>query len=102
MKEAITKQLKLTSSAIDLIKMSQRSQHTSIKEALRKMLKCISMLAEMATPALVEYTGEIPSTIEPGSIIRVSNKKNLIKKAEEIAERSKTNVRSNTTIKEGS
>ena len=47
LKEKLKKQLKMTSSAIDLIKMSQRSQHTSIKEAMKKMLRCISMLAEV-------------------------------------------------------
>lgn len=41
----IERQLKITSAAIDLIKISQRTQHTSIKEALRKMLRSISMLA---------------------------------------------------------
>ena len=46
-KHQVKRQLKLTSAAIDLIKISQRTQHTSIKEALRKMLRSISMLAEI-------------------------------------------------------
>ena len=46
-KHQVKKQLKAASNAIDLIKISQRSQHTSIKEALRKMLRSISMLAEV-------------------------------------------------------
>ena len=46
-KEKLRKQLKMVSSAIDLIKMSQRAQHTSIKEALRKMVRAISIMAEI-------------------------------------------------------
>lgn len=45
MKEDLSKQLKTTRHAIDLIKISQRSQHTSIKEALTKILRCIEMMA---------------------------------------------------------
>ena len=50
----LKKQLKQASTAIDLIKISQRSQHTSIKEALRKMLKCISMMTETETETETE------------------------------------------------
>lgn len=47
LKHQVRKQLKQTSAAIDLIKISQRTQHTSIKEALRKMLRSISIMAEI-------------------------------------------------------
>ena len=46
-KRQVRKQLKLASNAIDLIKISQRTQHTSIKEALRKILRSISLIAEI-------------------------------------------------------
>lgn len=46
-KHQVRKQLKLASAAIDLIKISQRTQHTSIKEALRKLLRGISLIAEI-------------------------------------------------------
>ena len=46
-KHQVRKQLKLANAAIDLIKISQRTQHTSIKEALRKILRGISMIAEI-------------------------------------------------------
>ena len=46
-KHQVRKQLKLASGAIDLIKISQRTQHTSIKEALKKILRSISMIAEI-------------------------------------------------------
>lgn len=42
----IGKQLKMASNAIDFIKISQRTQHTSIKEALKKILRCVSMIEE--------------------------------------------------------
>ena len=46
-KHQVRKQLKMASAAIDLIKISQRTQHTSTKEALRKLLRGISMIAEI-------------------------------------------------------
>ena len=45
--EAIRKQIKHASNAVDLVKMSQRSQHTSIKEAMKKMLRAMSMIVEL-------------------------------------------------------
>ena len=38
----IEKLLEQSGKAIDLIKISQRSQHTSTKEALRKMHRCLA------------------------------------------------------------
>jgi hypothetical protein len=69
----IEKQLKHTSAAIDLIKISQRTQHTSIKEALRKMLRSISMLAGI----------EMEDTTK-GRVKEVNKK--LMEKAKEIRE----------------
>lgn len=68
----LRKQLKLTSAAIDLIKISQRTQHTSVKEALRKMLRSISMLAEIE---IEEPTREDRKKVA---------KEELMKKAKEI------------------
>ena len=73
LKHQIGKQLRHTNAAIDLIKISQRTQHTSIKEALRKMLRSISMLAEI----------EMKDTTK-GRVKMVNE--NLMKKAKEIRE----------------
>jgi hypothetical protein len=59
MKTDIKNQLKATSRAIDLIKISQRTQHTSVKEALTKMLRCISMLAGTDEEDLLEKAQKI-------------------------------------------
>ena len=75
-KHRLRKQLKLASGAIDLIKISQRTQHTSIKEALRKMLRSISMLAEIDI-----------NEIDPEKR-KAAVRRDLMKKAKEIKEKS--------------
>lgn len=77
-KEVLKKQLKQVSSAIDLIKMSQRSQHTSIKEVLRKMLRSISMLAEIDIREI---------DLKINKKLKEMAKKALMKKAKEIREK---------------
>ena len=77
-KEVLKKQLKQISSAIDLIKISQRSQHTSIKEALRKMLRSISMLAEIDIREI---------DVKISRDLKAKTRKDLMKKAKEIKER---------------
>ena len=74
-KHQVRKQLKKASAAIDLIKISQRSQHTSIKEALRKILRSMSMIAEIEInePSFEECKKEF--------------NKDLMKKARKIKER---------------
>ena len=72
-KHQMERQLKHTSAAIDLIKISQRTQHTSIKEALKKMLRSISMLAGI----------EMKDTIKDRT--KIVNKE-LMEKAKEIRE----------------
>jgi len=86
-------QLKQASTAIDLIKISQRSQHTSIKEALRKMLRSISMIAEA-------MDGKIPININKDLVTKTS--KELMEKARQIRERRKKNDTNKTkSEKEG-
>ena len=77
-KEVLKKQLKQVSLAIDLIKMSQRSQHTSIKEALRKMLRSISMLAEIDIKEI---------DVKINKDLKTKIRKDLMKKAKEIREK---------------
>ena len=77
-KEVLKKQLKQVSLAIDLIKMSQRSQHTSIKEALRKMLRGISMLAEIDIKEI---------DVKINKDLKTKIRKDLMKKAKEIREK---------------
>lgn len=55
-KKVVEKHLKMASKAIDLIKMSQRTQHTTIKEALKKILRCVSMLAEVGGEEKIKVT----------------------------------------------
>lgn len=59
MKTDVAKQLESTRHAVDLIKTSQRSQHTSIREAMTKMLRCISMLAETEPENLLKSAQKI-------------------------------------------
>ena len=74
-KHQVRKQLKLASASIDLIKISQRTQHTSIKETLRKILKGISLIAEVEIEEI--EMNDRKKTINKG----------LMKKAKEIRER---------------
>ena len=69
----LEKQLKIASTAIDLIKISQRTQHTLIKEALKKMLRSISMMAGI----------EMKDTIR--GQVKVANEE-LMEKAKQIKE----------------
>ncbi|MCK4330865.1 hypothetical protein KAX02_13625 [candidate division WOR-3 bacterium] len=82
LKHQIGKQLKYTSAAIDLIKISQRTQHTSIKEALRKMLRSVSMLAGVEIEDITKDR------------VRAVNK-DLMKKAKEIRENRERREREN-------
>ena len=75
-------QLKQASTAIDLIKISQRSQHTSIKEALKKILRSISMIAEA-------MDGKVITTVNKNLVTKVS--KELMEKAKQIRERREKN-----------
>lgn len=87
MKTEIKKQLKVASNAIDLIKISQRTQHTSIKEALKKSLRCISIIADegdgdgitikkITTAELLEATQEIKKAQKRGDKNAQSDTKN--------------------------
>ena len=80
----LKKQLKQASTAIDLIKISQRSQHTSIKEALRKILRCISMMTEIEDETDL---GQKEANEDP------------IKINKEIKERTDKEIKNNETIK---
>lgn len=98
-KHQLEKQLKIASAAIDLIKMSQRTQHTSIKEALRKILRCVSMIAD-SKDLISEFDTDLQKKIDKinerenheqmnetkaNTITSKEIQKDLIKQAEKIA-----------------